>query len=130
MTQSFTQTIGVKGESGVTRKIPAGIVAPLKIRNRTVGALKFYFSSPRAVNRTQYALVAGFSELLSTQLAIHALEQQEELTARAEVRALQAQINPHFLVQYAQHHRVVHTYRSRPRPRAAARVLVVLSFNA
>ena len=97
MTQSFTQTIGVKGESGVTRKIPAGIVAPLKIRNRTVGALKFYFSSPRAVNRTQYALVAGFSELLSTQLAIHALEQQEELTARAEVRALQAQINPHFL---------------------------------
>lgn len=95
--QSFTQAIEVPSELGRPRQIPAGIVAPLKVRERTVGALKFYFSSPRAVNRTQYALVSGFSELLSTQLAIHALEQQEELTARAEVRALQAQINPHFL---------------------------------
>ena len=97
ITQSFTQAIDVNSELGRPRQIPAGIVAPLKVSERTVGALKFYFASPRAVNRTQYALVAGFSELLSTQLAIHALEQQEELTARAEVRALQAQINPHFL---------------------------------
>jgi len=95
--QSFTQAIEVKGERGFKREIPAGIIAPLKVRDRTVGALKFYFTNTHEVNRTQYALVAGFSELISTQLAIHELELQEELTARAEVRALQAQINPHFL---------------------------------
>lgn len=95
--QSFTQAIEVKGERGFKREIPAGIIAPLKARDRTVGALKFYFTNTHEVNRTQYALVAGFSELISTQLAIHELELQEELTARAEVRALQAQINPHFL---------------------------------
>ncbi|WP_297034640.1 histidine kinase [uncultured Enorma sp.] len=95
--QSFTQAIEVKGERGRKRQIPAGIIAPLKVRDHTVGALKFYFKNTHEVNRTQYALVAGFSELISTQLAIHELELQEELTARAEVRALQAQINPHFL---------------------------------
>ena len=95
--QSFTQAIEVKGERGRKRQIPAGIIAPLKVRDRTVGALKFYFRNTHEVNRTQYALVSGFSDLISTQLAIHELELQEELTARAEVRALQAQINPHFL---------------------------------
>lgn len=97
ISQSFTQTVEVGTESGRRRRIPAGIVAPLKVNDRTVGALKFYFRSSRAVNRTQYALVMGFAELISTQLVIHELELQEELTARAEVRALQAQINPHFL---------------------------------
>ncbi len=97
ITQSFTQTVEVGTENGRRRKIPAGIVAPLKVNDRTVGALKFYFPTSHAVNRTQYALVMGFAELISTQLVIHALELQEELTARAEVRALQAQINPHFL---------------------------------
>ena len=95
--QSFTQAVEVRAENGRARLIPAGIVAPLKVSDHTVGALKFYFRSPHAVNRTQYALVSGFVDLISTQLAIHELELQEELTARAEVRALQAQINPHFL---------------------------------
>ncbi|MDO4437292.1 MAG: histidine kinase [Coriobacteriaceae bacterium] len=95
--QSFTSVIDVRGEQGDRRHIPAGIITPLKVRGRAVGTLKFYYSSPRHVNRTQYALASGFAELLSTQLTVHELERQAELTARAEVRALQAQINPHFL---------------------------------
>lgn len=35
--------------------------------------------------------------LLSTQLSSYELDRQAELTARAEVKALQAQVNPHFL---------------------------------
>lgn len=95
--QSFTNDIDVRGEQGSRRNIPAGIIAPLKIRGKAVGALKFYYRSARHVNRTQYALASGFAELLSTQLTVYELERQAELTARAEVRALQAQINPHFL---------------------------------
>lgn len=95
--QSFRRSTTVRGESGEVLEIPAGIVTPLRVRDRSIGALKFYFRRARDVNRTQYALVAGYADLISTQLAIHELERQEELTARAELRALQAQINPHFL---------------------------------
>ena len=95
--QSFSRVLDVPGEEGTRPRIPAGIIAPIKVGGRTVGTLKFYFRDSRSVNRTQYALASGFAEILSTQLAIHELELQQELTARAEVRALQAQINPHFL---------------------------------
>lgn len=95
--QSFTHAVDVKSETRGHREIPAGIIAPLKVRGKAVGTLKFYYRRSHEVNRTQYALASGFAELISTQLAIHELELQSELTARAEVRALQAQINPHFL---------------------------------
>ena len=94
--RSFTTSMRVHGARD-PRIIPAGIVAPLTVSGKPVGTLKFYFHSARQLNRTQYALVSGFAELLSTQLAIHELERQVELTARAEIKALQAQINPHFL---------------------------------
>ena len=94
---SFTEAIDVDGENGEHPTIPAGIVAPLKVRGRTVGTLKFYYRSAWDVNRTQYALATGFADLLSTQLATIELDRQAELAAQAEVKALQAQINPHFL---------------------------------
>lgn len=95
--QSFNRMVDVVGSDGSHNQVPAGIIVPIKVGDRTVGTLKFYYKTPRAVDRTQYALASGFAEILSTQLAIHELEVQKELTARAEVRALQAQINPHFL---------------------------------
>ena len=95
--QSFTSAVDVRGERGKRRHVPAGITTPLKVSGRVVGTLNFFFRRPRDVNRTQFALSRGFAELLSKQLAIHELDLQAQLTARAEVRALQAQINPHFL---------------------------------
>lgn len=94
--RTFTTNMQAEGGRGM-RFIPAGIVEPLKVRGVPVGTLKFYYKSARHLDRTQYALASGFAELLSTQLAIHELEKQSELTARAELKALQAQINPHFL---------------------------------
>lgn len=95
--QSFNNVEDIDASNGSHFRVPAVIIAPIKVGNRVAGTLKFYFSDARAVDRTQYAMAEGFAEVLSTQLAIHELELQKELTALAELRALQAQINPHFL---------------------------------
>ena len=42
-------------------------------------------------------MAEGLAKLLSTQLELSELERQTELATRMELKALQAQINPHFL---------------------------------
>ena len=77
--------------------IPAGIVAPLIVRGVSVGTLKLYFEAPHLVDETQRAIAEGLAQLLSTQLSIAELDRQVELATKAELQALQSQINPHFL---------------------------------
>lgn len=75
----------------------AGIVVPLHVRKRPVGSLKFYYTTARLLNETQLAMAQGLAQLLSTQLELAELDSQTELACRMELKALQAQINPHFL---------------------------------
>ncbi len=77
--------------------LQAAIVVPLEIREQPVGTLKFYYTTPKLLNETQITLVEGLAELLSTQLELSELERQTELACRMELKALQSQINPHFL---------------------------------
>lgn len=78
-------------------KLKAGIVVALVVNKHIVGALKFYYRSPRKLGENQTALAEGFAQLLSTQLSLSYLQQQTELTTQMELKVLQAQINPHFL---------------------------------
>ncbi len=74
-----------------------GIIVPLLVQDRAVGTIKFYYRRDLDIDRTQLAIAEGLGSLLSTQLSSHELDRQAELTVRAELKALQAQINPHFL---------------------------------
>ena len=78
-------------------EIKASIISPLKIQDRIVGAIKIYYTKEQHIGATQIATCTGFAMLLSTQLALSELEEKTELAAKMELRALQAQINPHFL---------------------------------
>lgn len=76
---------------------PVGVIVPLIVSDKPVGTLKLYYRNGQQIDRTQLTIARGLATLLSAQLSSHELDRQAELTARAEVKALQAQINPHFL---------------------------------
>lgn len=78
-------------------RLRAAIVVPLQQRGKAVGTLKFYYTSDRFLNETQLAMAEGLARLLSTQLELAELERQTDLARDMEIKALQAQINPHFL---------------------------------
>ena len=94
------RVLASKEEIGCPRKdchLNAAIVVPLEKRGQAVGTLKFYFTTPRLLSETQIAMAEGLAQVLSTQLELAELEHQTELATRMELKALQAQINPHFL---------------------------------
>lgn len=88
-------------ESDLDERFPllgtASIVVPLKRGEEIIGTLKFYYKNARAITDNQYILAAGFGEIMSNLIAAFSLEEQTRLTAQAELKALQSQINPHFL---------------------------------
>lgn len=75
----------------------AVVVAPLKRRGETIGTLKFYFQNEKDISNLVIQLIKGLSSLLSHQLEIAEVEKANELAKEAEIKALQAQISPHFL---------------------------------
>jgi len=75
----------------------AAIIVPLDVGSRAVGTLKHYYIREGALTETELASAEGLARLLSTQLIIQELENQAALATELELKALQAQINPHFL---------------------------------
>ncbi|KHE72079.1 LytS/YhcK type 5TM receptor domain-containing protein, partial [Halobacillus sp. BBL2006] len=75
----------------------AAVIAPLKRRQEVVGTLKFYVRSEKEVSNVLLELIQGLSALLGQQLEIAEAEKAQDLAREAEVKALQAQVNPHFL---------------------------------
>ena len=88
------QEIGFKNE---VKEIQAAVIVPLKVSDQVVGTLKFYYPHPGDATEEQQRIAKGFGDVISTQLAAHALEEQKKLATSMELKALQAQINPHFL---------------------------------
>ena len=77
--------------------IQAAIIVPLVVGRTVEGTLKFYYRRARHISETQKSIAEGFGQLLSTQMAASALEEQTKLATSMELKALQSQINPHFL---------------------------------
>lgn len=77
--------------------LKSAIIVPLKENEEVIGTLKLYYSVENGISYTTETLAIGLSQLISTQLEISKVGQLKDMATKSEIKALQAQINPHFL---------------------------------
>lgn len=75
----------------------SAIIVPLFKGDRILGCLKLYGARTRPLNNTLFEVAKGLANLFSTQIELEDIGVKNQLLAHAEIRRLQAQINPHFL---------------------------------
>ena len=76
--------------------LEAAIVAPLRIGNEVIGTLKMYYTDQWHLTPVEIQLAIGLCEIFANQIALGEAEVQAQLVRDAKIKALQAQINPHF----------------------------------
>ena len=92
-------TADSKSEIGCNREdcpLTDVVITPLKLDDKVFGLLKLYRSGEK-INVLDIKLAKGIASFLATQIKLGKLAEQAELKSEAELKALQAQINPHFL---------------------------------
>lgn len=104
--------------------IKSCIILPLFQEEKKIsGTLKLYFDTPKFVTARKKYLAEGLSMLLSTQIELSNIENFKSMAKEAELKALQTQINPHFLFN------ALHTISSfvRIEPDRAREIIINLS---
>lgn len=99
MTEARVARLPAGWRHGCTGDCPlrSALVGPLIVRGRVIGAVILFGEGALAVSDRDRAAVASLAELLSLALAAGEVELHAQASASAELAALQAQIEPHFL---------------------------------
>lgn len=84
-------------EAHRTPEIHSLMVIPLWEKGVVTGTLKIYYCHAHRITSTLQEMAIGLSQIISTQLEVSRAEQLREMANKAELRALQSKINPHFL---------------------------------
>lgn len=77
--------------------LKAAILVPFVQSGEVAGLIKLYYRRPQQIRAVDIALAQGLGKLISNQLTIAEAERLLILMKDAELRTLQAQVNPHFL---------------------------------
>ncbi|HSH36747.1 LytS/YhcK type 5TM receptor domain-containing protein, partial [Schnuerera sp.] len=85
------------GCDNVECRLKSAIIIPLMEGDEVVGTLKLYKDEENSITKVESELALGLGHLFSTQIELSKVDYQSELLAKSELKALQAQINPHFL---------------------------------
>lgn len=97
--------------------------APLHSKGNVVGVILVFTKKFKISIQTDRDFVDGLAKLFSTQLELAEAQKQRELLQKAEFKALQSQINPHFLFNALN----TITAFCREKPEKARELLIVLS---
>ncbi|AOM83851.1 sensor histidine kinase [Salisediminibacterium beveridgei] len=95
--ESYVGTQSGKNDETLSPDIHAAMIVPLKQKDEIVGTLKFYFRSEKEITVLQKELIGGLARLLSNQLELAKIEDLRKIARETEIKALQAQVSPHFL---------------------------------
>jgi len=77
--------------------LESAVIAPLKCKGEVAGTVKLYQVKQGDVHPAVVKLAEGVAQMLGLQMELAELDRQAQLVTKAELDALQAQINPHFL---------------------------------
>ncbi len=77
--------------------LKAGVVVPLFTGNNIVGTIELARTSGESVSELDIHIADGLAKLLSVQIQLAEIDEQRKMREKAELKALRAQINPHFL---------------------------------
>ncbi|VTS41051.1 LytS/YhcK-type transmembrane receptor domain protein [Streptococcus porcinus] len=77
--------------------LAAAIVVPLYVRGKVAGTFKLYFTDADRLTYVEEELAGGLGNIFSSQLELGQMAIEQALLKDAEIKSLQAQVNPHFL---------------------------------
>ncbi|MDI9447259.1 MAG: histidine kinase [Bacillota bacterium] len=103
--------------------LQAAVIAPMKCKGEVAGTVKLYQTSQGNLQPSVIKLAVAVAQLLGLQMELAELDRQSQLVTIAELDALHAQINPHFLFNTLN---AIITY-SRTHPETARRLLIRLA---
>ncbi|MDP4104759.1 MAG: histidine kinase, partial [Bacillota bacterium] len=80
-----------------TPEIQSLLIMPFEERGEVTGSLKIYYRKAYKMTYPLQTMAIGLSQIISTLMEISRVEQIKEAANKAELKALQTKINPHFL---------------------------------
>lgn len=78
-------------------KLGSVLIIPLRAGDRVIGTIKLYERKRKLFSSINIAMAEGIAELLSSQILYGEYQEKKILLSKAEIKLLQAQVNPHFL---------------------------------
>lgn len=93
----LAMTAAEVGCAAVGCGLRSAVVVPLKKQGQIIGVLGLFRTAEQGITALDQELATGLSLLFANQLELGEIENHRRLAAAAEIKALQAQINPHFL---------------------------------
>ena len=86
-------------ESSISEKVnlKTAMIIQLIDSKGVIGTLKIYYTKKYDMSHSKKSLAIGLSQIISTLMEISKIEKIEKEKKKAEIKALQRQINPHFL---------------------------------